>query len=299
MTTAPTTEAPLLTVTPYGRNTAASPLRYPGGKAALARLFGQIIDRLGLTSPKYVEPFAGGAGAGIVLLQRDQIDELVINDVDPAVHAFWRSVADNADELASLIAETPLTVEEWRAQKETYRNADPSDPLTLGFAFFYLNRTNRSGILNAGPIGGMKQTGNYKIDARFNREKLAERIRAIGELSDRITVLRNDGVAVTRKYATDPSAFLYVDPPYVDMGGSLYMNSFTHRDHADLATALDDAPESSWLLTYDPSDFIRYLYRRHDIREYQLSYSAHRAGKANELMIASKPVAKTLETHEP
>lgn len=298
MITAPITQAPLLTVTPYGRNTAASPLRYPGGKAALARLFGQIIDRLDMKSPKYVEPFAGGAGAGIVLLQHDQIHELVINDVDPAVHAFWRSVVDNADGLTALVADTPLTIEQWRTQKAIYRNADHSDPLALGFAFFYLNRTNRSGILNAGPIGGMKQTGNYKIDARFNREKLAERIRAIGDLSDRITVLRNDGVAVTRKYVTDPSAFLYVDPPYVDMGGSLYMNAFSHRDHADLARALDAAPESTWLLTYDPSDFIRYLYRRHDIREYQLSYSAHRAGKANELMITPRPVAKTLETHE-
>lgn len=290
---APTLPAPL-SIKPIGRTAAISPLRYPGGKAALANFFGELIERLRIASPRYVEPYAGGAGAGLVLLQQDRIDRLVINDIDPAVHAFWSAVVADADAFAARVLDTPLTVDEWRAQKAVYKAADERDQLALGFAFFYLNRTNRSGILNAGPIGGMKQTGTYKIGARYNRDRLAERIEAIGALASRITVLTVDGMAVTRRYAADPSTFLYIDPPYVDMGGSLYLNAFTHRDHADLAATLDRVPAGNWVVTYDVSEFIRDRYHRHDIREYQLSYSAHRTGKAHELLIASQPVAQIL-----
>lgn len=277
-----------------GRTAAASPLRYPGGKAALAGFFGEVIGRLGLDPATYVEPYAGGAGAGIALLRQDTVQHLVINDVDPAVYCFWLSVTAHAEQFAARIIDTPLEVAEWRCQKEIYRAADESDPFALGFAFFYLNRTNRSGILNAGPIGGMNQTGNYKIDARFNRDQLAERVAAIGALASRITVLSLDGIAVTQRYVADASAFVYVDPPYVDMGGSLYLNAFSHRDHADLAAKLDGEPDGNWVVTYDPSDFIRRLYRRHEVREYQLSYSAHRTGKTSELMITSRPVSRLL-----
>ena len=222
------------------------------------------------------------------------VQHLVINDIDPAVHSFWASVTSQAERFAALIADTPLDVDEWRRQKAIYRASDESDQLALGFAFFYLNRTNRSGILNAGPIGGVRQDGNYKIDARFNRDQLAERVAAIGALASRITVLGMDGMAVVHRYACDPAAFVYIDPPYVEMGGSLYLNAFTHRDHADLAGKLDRQQDGNWVVTYDPSDFIRQLYRRHDVREYQLSYSAHRTGKASELLIASRPVARIL-----
>lgn len=293
MTATATDEAPL-TVRASGRTAAASPLRYPGGKAALAGFFGDVIERLGIQEPRYVEPYAGGVGAGIALLRQDRVQELVINDIDPAVYCFWTSVVTNPDAFTTRIANTPLHVEEWRRQKEVYRAADESDPLALGFAFFYLNRTNRSGILNAGPIGGMNQDGNYKIDARFNRDQLSERIVAIGALAQRITVLSLDGMAVARQYAADSSAFAYIDPPYVDMGGSLYLNSFTHRDHADLARCLDQAPDGNWVVTYDTADFIRRLYANHHVREYQLNYSAHRTGKASELLIASRPVASIL-----
>jgi DNA adenine methylase len=275
-----------------GRTAAASPLRYPGGKAALARFFGGLIGRLGIEPATYVEPYAGGAGAGIALLLQDAVQHLVINDVDPAVHSFWSAVTGQPSRFTAMIADTPLNVDEWRHQKAIYRAAEESDQFALGFAFFYLNRTNRSGILNAGPIGGVRQTGNYKIDARFNRDQLAERVSAIGALSSRITVLGLDGMSVVQRYVPDLRAFIYIDPPYVDMGGSLYLNAFTHRDHADLARKLDEKPDGNWVVTYDPSDFIRQIYRQHNIREYELSYSAHRTGKARELLIASRPVSR-------
>ena len=275
------------------------PAAVPRREGRLAGFFGDVIDRLGIEHATYVEPYAGGAGAGVALLRRDAVQRLVINDIDPAVRCFWASVTGQPSQFAALVADVPLDVDEWRRQKEIYRAADEADPLALGFAFFYLNRTNRSGILNAGPIGGVGQDGNYKIDARFNRDQLTERVTAIGLLASRITVLGMDGMSVVHRYVADSAAFVYIDPPYVDMGGSLYLNAFTHRDHADLAGKLDRQQDGNWVVTYDPSDFIRQLYRRHNVREYQLSYSAHRTGKANELLIASSPVARILAADLP
>jgi DNA adenine methylase len=165
-----------------------SPLRYPGGKSALAGLFADIIAELDLHGPVYVEPYAGGAGAGIALLRTGIVDRIVVNDIDPAVHAFWVAVTQRNVELVERVRTVSLTVEEWRRQREVYRTGGEGDVLKLGFAFFFLNRTNRSGVLNAGVIGGQAQTGNYKIHARFNRDTLAERLTAIGGLADRIEV---------------------------------------------------------------------------------------------------------------
>jgi len=156
----------LIMIRARGRSKAVSPLRYPGGKVALAGLFDDVIGRNGIAEPTYVEPYAGGVGAGVELLQQDRVQNLAINDIDPAVYCFWLSVVHQADRFAEMIMDVPLNVDEWRKQKSVYRSADESDVLALGFSFFYLNRTNRSVILNAGPIGGMKQTGNYKIGAR-------------------------------------------------------------------------------------------------------------------------------------
>ena len=271
-----------------------SPLRYPGGKAALAGLFADVIAEIGISSPVYVEPYAGGAGAGIALLRQGVVRELVINDFDPAVHAFWSSVTQRNDQLVELVRETPLTIQEWKRQREIYRAGDDSDPQRLGFAFFYLNRTNRSGVLSGGVIGGLAQTGNYKIDARFNRETLIERLRALGTLADRIVVSNLDGRTVIRKYAHDPSVFMYIDPPYVQAGSKLYLNAFSAYDHMALSRIVDEIDQAHWLMTYDVAPLIQKLYADHFQSRYELNYSARHPGFTDELMIASPSVAAVL-----
>ncbi len=284
----------LLSIRSARRFATASPLRYPGGKAPLAGFFADLITEMKIEAPVYVEPFAGGVGAGLALLRDDVIDRLVINDIDGAVYCFWRSVVNQTGAFADLVADTPLTLEEWDRQRAIYRAGDERDPLALGFAFFYLNRTNRSGILNAGVIGGKAQNGTYRIDARFNRDDLAARIVSIGANGDRITITDHDGRRVVREHAGNPNAFLYIDPPYVDMGGSLYLNAFTHRDHAELAEDINAAADANWVLTYDAVPLIRDLYAGRFSREYELTYSAYRPGKARELLVASEPVSRAL-----
>ncbi|MGB2711728.1 MAG: DNA adenine methylase [Conexibacter sp.] len=272
----------------------ASPLRYPGGKAALAGLFGDVIGLLGMDEARYVEPYAGGAGAGIALLQQGLVGHLVINDIDPAVHAFWRAVVEQNEQFVELVRSVPLSIAEWRHQREIYRRGDASDVMRLGFAFFYLNRTNRSGVLNAGVIGGQAQTGQYKIDARFNRDTLVQRLQEIGALADRITVSDLDGRTVIQRYAGDRSTFMYIDPPYVQAGSQLYLNAFDARDHRALASVVNQIDGAHWLVTYDGAPLIERLYESKFRATLALNYSARYPGRAEELLVASPLVAGAL-----
>jgi DNA adenine methylase len=271
-----------------------SPLRYPGGKAALAGFFADILDILNINDARYIEPYAGGAGAGIALLRQGLVEQLVINDIDPAVYAFWKSATDNNAAFVELVQEAPLTVEEWKKQREIYRSHDINDLMRLGFSFFYLNRTNRSGILNAGVIGGQAQDGRYKIDARFNRDTLTERLTAIGELAERITVSDLDGRTVIQKYSHDQHSFMYIDPPYVQAGSQLYLNAFDGRDHTALAAIVNSVERAHWLMTYDVAPLIEKLYRDQFQCRLELTYSARHPGQAEELLVASPAVARAI-----
>lgn len=268
------------------RRVTISPLRYPGGKGSLYSWLKSVVRTNDLTRGTYVEPYAGGAGAALALLVTGQVQRIVINDLDAAVFAFWSAVVKEPARFNERVAKAELTVNEWSRQKELYLDGT-GDQFDLGFATFYLNRTNRSGVLNGGPIGGMDQTGNYKIDARFNKDALAERIRVIGLHARRISVLNQDGMKVIGKYARRPNTFIYADPPYFEKAGSLYLNSFTDGDHAKLAECLNGYADAKWLLTYDNVPQVQALYADRRSLLFSLNYSAHRVVKTQEIMVVS------------
>lgn len=267
-----------------------SPLRYPGGKSALYSRLRKTIRDMGLAGCTYVEPYAGGVGAGLSLLVTGQVERVVINDLDRAIHAFWTTVQSEPRWLIERIQRVRLDVSEWRRQREIYVAADSSEVLQLGFATFYLNRTNRSGVLNGGPIGGLEQTGNYKIDARFNRDGLAERIRILSLYAENIVPTSRDGIEIISEYAPKDGVFIYADPPYFEKAGSLYLNAFSATDHEDLARVLNAVSDRPWVLTYDNVPRVAVLYAERRRRQFELHYSAHRVGKATEIAILSESV---------
>jgi DNA adenine methylase len=276
-----------MTGTTAGIRPRISPLRYPGGKSALYMRLRQVIRSNGLAGCTYVEPYAGGAGAGLGLLVTGQVARVVINDLDPAIFAFWKLLATKPGLLREKIQAAELHPKEWAEQREAYRTADRSDYDTLGYATFYLNRTSRSGVLNAGPIGGHDQSGNYKIDARFNREALSERIRILSLYASRIVVSSKDGKEVIEKYASRSNTFIYADPPYFEKARGLYMNSFSLADHEALADVLNSHAQRSWILTYDNAVKVSELYSDRRRYEFELYYSAHRARRAKEIVVLS------------
>ena len=280
------------------RRSNPSPLRYPGGKAPLSGFFESVIKALGLSKPTYVEPYAGGAGAGLDLLYRGVVGRVVINDFDYSVYSLWDAMLNRNAEFLDRFDEVPLTVDEWLRQREVYRRRDEPGigKLDLGFATFYLNRTNRSGVLRGGMIGGLKQQGEYKLDARFNKETLRKRIEAVGKHRSRISVTHQDGVRRLRDWLPKENVFAYVDPPYYEKGSALYLNSFNDEQHRSLARWLNALADANWVLTYDVADFIKDLYVDRVSREFSLHYSANRREVAREFMVVSNTVATALDS---
>jgi DNA adenine methylase len=266
-----------------------TPLRYPGGKTFLAKEFERILGVIGLNRPVYVEPYAGGAGAALALLFADKVEKIVINDYDPSIFAFWKAATERSEWFARKIQSTPVSVKEWRKQKKIY-SSDESDMYERGFATFFLNRTNRSGVMNAGPIGGMEQDGNYKIDARYNKRELSARIRKIGRFNDRIEVRKEEGIKVTREYLARSNTFIYLDPPYFKNGAMLYRRHYKESDHQRLAKLLNGNRNKHWLLTYDERSQIRQLYNDRYRQRLPLKYRVRGSRKAYELMIFSDSI---------
>ena len=276
-----------------------SPLRYPGGKAKIAPLVQLLIKKTQLQNTTYVEPFAGGSGVALSLLMTEVVDQIVINDYDKAIYSVWRAIKEDSWNFIDLIRQTPVTIEEWQRQKNVYENQNNRYSLELAFATFFLNRTNRSGILNAGPIGGYDQTGNYLIDARFNRDSLIEKVKAIAEKRNQIFVYNKDIRSFLNIFLQRyNNAFIYLDPPYYQKGKKLYKNFFTDKDHCEIAN-LVRALDCSWMVTYDDIPEINELYRQHTCKKFDLSYSLAKKSVKSEVMFLSDanlwPTAEELQ----
>ncbi len=273
-------------LTSKSRKNYHSPLRYPGGKTSLLPFFEKVIEDRGLEKITYIEPFAGGAGAALALLLFGKVDRIVINDLDKAIYAFWRSSIFNSAKFIKKIKSTPVTISEWKKQKAIYNDSKAS-LFDLGFATFFLNRTNTSGILDGGPIGGLKQKSKYKIDARFNKDILIERIRQIALYKYKISVFNKDGLHLIGEYLNKKNAFIYLDPPYFEKGATLYLNHYKKEDHETLAKKLNSNPDAFWLLTYDNKKEIKSLYLDRKIVNFSLNYNAYESRKGREVMILS------------
>lgn len=266
-----------------------SPLRYPGGKAKVADFVQCLIKENALLDGTYVEPYVGGGSVALSLLFNEYVRDIYINDKDISIYAFWYSVLHESEALCKLIKDTPINVETWYKLKEIQSNKENIDLLNLGFSTFFLNRTNRSGILKAGVIGGYDQTGNYKIDARFNKDDLIKRIQRIADYADRIHLSNEDAVTLVQRLNNELShnTLFYLDPPYYVKGKGLYMNYYNDDDHRDIANVIDTIQNHKWIISYDNVDFIANLYLKYRQKTFELNYSASNSGKGKEIMIFS------------
>ena len=266
-----------------------TPLRYPGGKAKFAPKIKSIIENNDLHG-HYVEPYAGGAGVALDLLFNGVCTDIHINDLDLAIYHFWKSITEETEDFIRLVSKTDVTIEEWHKQKEILKQDDIS-PIERGFAAFFLNRTNRSGILKGGVIGGLQQSGNYKLDCRFNKEALIKRIQKIGSMNNKIHVYNQD----TEKWLLEidnliPSnSLIYLDPPYYEKGQGLYRNFYNHQDHKSIKEKLVKV-KTPWVVSYDNNQNIRDIYQQYRQEEYILNYSASKKMKATEVIIYSDSI---------
>lgn len=267
-----------------------SPLRYPGGKGKLARFMKEVVRSNGLSDGRYVEPYAGGAAVAWELLLTGVVRRVSINDISLPIFAFWHSVLNSTNDLCRKIYDCPLTVDEWDKQKQIFRRPDETDTLSLGFSFYFLNRTNRSGILNGGVIGGRGQTGKWKIDARFNKPDLISRIEKIASLRDRIELTNLDAIKFIEINAKrlENKTLLYIDPPYFDKGRFLYYDAYRPKDHAIVAESVSKLEGLNWVVSYDDVRPIHDLYSASPWLQYTLNYSARNVTRGREVMFFSQ-----------
>lgn len=265
-----------------------SPLRYPGGKAKLAPLVSGLVERNWGAPPVMVELFAGGAGLGLSLLDAGIIGGLHLNDLDYGVYAFWCSILWETEDFCDMVMGTPVTVEEWHLQQEKYLNPKQTTLLEAGYATFFMNRTNHSGVLTGRPIGGLRQDGKYGIGCRYNAPKLVERIKHVAGMRDLIKVTNQDATAVIAEHNHDSNTLLFVDPPYVVQGNSLYRQTpFCEEQHARLADQLHQTT-TPWILTYDNHPLITdTLYGQQTQKDTVLRYSLNSRKRETEKMILS------------
>jgi DNA adenine methylase len=268
-----------------------SPLRYPGGKRKLANFVKLLYLENDLVGSEYIEPFAGGASVALALLFEEYASHIHINDLNRSVFTFWRILLDRPEELCERVERARLNMSEWARQRAIQDDPD-ADELDVAFSTFYLNRTSRSGIIGGGPIGGYKQSGGWKVDARFKKTDLIRRLKRVARFRTRITVTGQDAACYLRtelpKLGNRP-VFVYLDPPYYVKGvkrSGLYQNSYEHGDHVKIARLVRRL-KAPWIVSYDAAPAIEDLYGRYASLSYSLHYSAHIAHYGSERMFLS------------
>jgi DNA adenine methylase len=273
-----------------GRHCGLSPLRYPGGKAKISPFIRRVMENNDLAGGHYAEPYAGGAGIAFSLLLHGYVKQVHLNDIDPAVYAFWRSVLDEPEKLCRLIKNTRVSISQWRRQRAIQNAPGEHSPLELGFSTFFLNRTNRSGIIKGGGvIGGLEQKGEWKLNARYYKETLIKRIEWIASQATRITLHCLDAEKFMRDVVSSYSnkMLVYLDPPYYVKGHKLYEHHYKESDHSRVASLIQNELLGSWLVSYDDHEEIRRFYRLRRCKRYGVEYTAAARSIGREVMFFS------------
>ncbi len=269
-----------------------SPLRYPGGKAFLWKIFAQIIESNFKGDVTFCEPYAGGAGAALQLLGNGYVTGIEINDASFEIYAFWKSILSEPEEFCRRVRNAKVSMAAYNRHRAILKRANSVSLIDVGFSTFFLNRTNRSGILSGGPIGGYSQTGNWLLDARFGRDGLIKRIEDIASYSSRIKITNCDALEFIKKLeARDEirrrNLFVYLDPPYCSNGRRLYLDYYVTRDHEALADAIQVSP-LAWTMTYDDVPTIRKLYSDCRSKRLSIGHSANGSAVGKEIFILSE-----------
>lgn len=265
-----------------------SPLRYPGGKSDFIKTAIQIVKNSNLSGLPMVEPYAGSSAISLGLLEAGVISHSTLVERDPLIYSFWKAVFEHTDELIDSFSELPITLDTWNELKQYFVVDKPKENeiLSLGIAGLFFNRTNFSGILNAGPIGGKEQKSAYKIDCRTNKSEIIARIKKIASYSSQITVEFGDALDFVNSNKDHRNIFFYLDPPYFIKGESLYRYFYKLKEHKELAKALSGA-NFKWLLSYDDHHVIEFLYEDFHIKRHVFQYSAGSPKNHSELLVSN------------
>jgi len=265
-----------------------SPLRYPGGKFRLATYISQICVKNEINE-LYIEPYAGGSSVALFLLFSSVIKKIILNDIDRSIYALWYSILNYPDEMCFLIENNEISIQNWKIQREIQKKKETSNLLNLGFSTLFLNRTNISGIISGGVIGGLQQNGKYKLDCRFNKVELIRKIQRIAAEKENIKVYNMNAIDLIKKIEKGKkgSAIYYFDPPYYKKGSTLYLNHYKKNDHEFIREKISNIKNNQWIVSYDDVTEIRKLYSKFRNRRYVMNHTAYQTKIGKEVLFFS------------
>jgi len=271
-------------------NKITSPLRYPGSKATFLKVVLEFIEVHGLKGREIVEPYAGSGIVSLSLVAKNLVSHATLVERDPLLYSFWKAVFEHTDALLSSIEEINVNMDTWHELRVLLKHKIPEDKLIpdLALACLFFNRTNFSGVLHSGPIGGKNQSSDYKLDCRFNKKDIISRIRQISSLRDGVSVKFGDALEFLQKanIQNNEKRFFYVDPPYFKQGRKLYRYYYKVIDHKRLYDILSVAT-FPWLLSYDKHEFIELLYDGFPQVHQSFRYMSRTPKNENELVVTN------------
>lgn len=269
-----------------------SPLRYPGGKNKLAAFIAKICIDNNIDG-HYVEPYSGGASVALYLLLEGIVQKITINDKDRSIYAFWHSILNNTEQFCERIKDVEITIEEWQKQRAIQTNKEKVNLFELGFSTFFLNRTNISGIINGGPIGGIEQNGSHTLDCRFNKVNLIDRVRIIASRKKDIRLYKKDAIKLIEKIqkeSLDSNVIFYFDPPYYLKASSLYLNHYKPEDHKAVSDSIKKIKNLRWVVSYDNVPEIIDLYSDCYKKEFSFKHTAYKIRTGKEVLFFSDSI---------
>lgn len=217
-------------------------IKWVGGKT-------QLIEQLDAQLPAdfgnwenatYIEPFVGGGAMLFYMLQRyPNINQAVINDVNPDLITCYRTVRDNPEELIDSLRDIQsayknLQTEEARkdfflAMRDRY-NEKGLDAIENTTKFFFLNRTCFNGLYRVNKKGLFNVPFGKYTNPQIYDEKT---IRKDSELLKRVEIITDDFEA-TFRYAEGNTLF-YFDPPYRPLSDTSSFNDYAKESFNDEA----------------------------------------------------------------
>jgi len=252
----------------------ATLLRYPGGKSRnpiRSIIVNHIIERF--EGGVFGELFFGGGGITISLLKKGVLTDLVICEKDAGLSKLWWSVIHGPSHLLKRIKEFEPSVDSFFDAKDKLLRG-----VGTGFDALVANRLSHCGRgVMAGPQGGNNQTGKHKIGCRWKSSQLDSTVRGLNELFGTVNVR----ICNTSYLDCGGCDYLYMDPPYWEVGSGLYQHSFKPLDHSLLLAYLHGQPR--WLLSYNNHPTIHAIYEGFEMMTAKTSGNG--GLKDNELLI--------------
>lgn len=212
-------------------------LKWAGGKGQLIKEIEQYYPFANSKITKYAEPFVGGGAVLFDVLNKYDLEEVYISDINSELINTYHIIRDNIDDLIEILSAMqgdfiPLDTER---RKEYYLNkrsrfnelkvnGDKSINLEKAALMIFLNKTCFNGLYRVNKKGLFNvPMGSYKNPLICDENNL----RAVSEKLQKVKIVCGD----YKKSADfiDENTFVYFDPPYRPITDTASFTAYTEN----------------------------------------------------------------------